>query len=242
MRNVIITGTRTGIGRATVEKFASKGANVWACARKYDEAFEADMQSIADKYGVWVKPIYFDLQNEDEIKAGIKQIISEKKQIDVLVNNAGVPHGALLFMTSMKELRNIFEVNFFSQVLVTQMIAKVMMRQKAGVIVNLASVAGLDGDAGYTAYGSSKAAMAFFTKVISQELAVHGIRVNAVAPGLIETKMMDAMEENARKGMINGASLNRPGKVEEIADAIYYLSSEEASFITGQVIRVDGGL
>lgn len=240
--NVIVTGARTGIGRATVEKFASKNADIWACARCYDPAFEADMCMLEQTYHVQIKPIYFDLRKEDEIKTAIKGIFSEKKKIDVLVNNAGIPHGAFLFMTSMKELREVFEVNFFSQVLITQMVAKVMTRQKEGSIVNLASVAGLDGDAGYTAYGSSKAAMAFFTKVISQELAGFGIRVNAVAPGLIETRMMDCMEEQARRTMIEGASLKRVGKVEEVADVIYYLSSEEASFITGQILRVDGGL
>lgn len=240
--NAIITGARTGIGRATVEKFASKGINIWACARCKDESFEKEMQELQEQYHVAIKPVYFNLENEDEIKVALKKVIAEKVSIDILVNNAGIPHGALLFMTSMKDLRKVFEVNFFSQVLITQIVAKVMVRQKSGSIVNLASVAGLDGDAGYTAYGSSKAAMAFFTKVISEELAKDGVRVNAVAPGLIETKMMDCMEENARKQMIKGADLKRFGKPEEIANAIYYLASEEASFITGQTLRVDGGL
>jgi len=240
--NAIITGARTGIGRATVEKFASKGINIWACARCKDESFEKEMRKLQEQYHVVIKPVYFDLENEDEIKIALKKVIAEKESIDILVNNAGIPHGALLFMTSMKDLRKVFEINFFSQVLITQMVSKVMVRQKSGSIVNLASVAGLDGDAGYTAYGSSKAAMAFFTKVISEELAKDGVRVNAVAPGLIETKMMDCMEENARKQMIEGADLKRFGKPEEIANAIYYLASEEASFITGQTLRVDGGL
>lgn len=240
--NAIVTGARTGIGRATVEIYAKNGINVWACAHKKDVAFEQDMESLSLKYGVWIKPRYFDLEDEEEIKSEIKKIISEKESIDILVNNAGIPHGALLTMTTMKELRKVFEINFFSQVLITQMVSRIMIRQKSGIVVNIASVAGLDGDEGYTAYGASKASMAFFTKVASKELAEYGIRVNCIAPGLTETRMMDCMEEGARNSMLYRASLKRAGKVEEIASAIYFLSSESASFITGQVIRVDGGL
>lgn len=241
-KNAVVTGARTGIGRAIVEKFASEGVNVWACAHKPNEAFELDMKQISDKYVVWIKPIYFDLESEDEVKEAMKSILKEKKSLDILVNNAGIPHGALLQMTSMKDIKRVFEINFFSQVLIMQMISKIMMRQKSGVIVNVSSVAGIVGDPGYTAYGSSKAAMAFTTKVISKELAQYGIRVNAVAPGLIETHMMEKMEENARASMIQGASLKRFGQPEEIANTICFLASDEASFITGQIIRADGGL
>lgn len=241
-KNAIITGARTGIGRATVECFAKEGANIWACAHRENEQFELDMAEMAKKYGVWIKPVYFDLENEDEIKESIKNIVKEKQTIDILVNNAGIPHGAFLQMTSMKELRRIFEVNFFSQILITQILSKVMMRQKSGTIINLASVAGIDGDPGYTAYGSSKAAVAFTTKVLSKELAPYGIRVNAVAPGLIETRMMEAMENSAREEMIQDSSLKRVGRPEEVADTIVFLASEKSSYITGQVLRIDGGM
>ena len=116
------------------------------------------------------------------------------------------------------------------------------MRQKSGTIINLASVAGIDGDPGYTAYGSSKAAVAFTTKVLSKELAPYGIRVNAVAPGLIETRMMEAMENSAREEMIQDSSLKRVGRPEEVADTIVFLASEKSSYITGQVLRIDGGM
>ena len=242
MRNAIVTGARTGIGRATVEKFASKGINVWACGHKKNESFEEDMAQLAQTYGVWIKPIYFDLENEEEIKQAIRDIIKEKLPVDILVNNAGIPHGALLQMTSMKDLKRIFEINFFSQILIMQMVSKIMMRQKCGSIINLASVAGIDGDAGYTAYGSSKAAFAFATKVASNELAQYGIRVNAVAPGLVQTTMGMEMDESYKEMMVNGAALKRIGNPSEIANTIAFLASEEASFITGQVLRADGGL
>jgi 3-oxoacyl-[acyl-carrier protein] reductase len=241
-KNAIITGARSGIGKATVELFAENGANVWAGLRQPNPEFEAWADELGQRHGVWVKPVYFDLTDEEAVKVALKGIFDEKKQIDVLVNNAGVAHGSFLQMTSMNKLREVFAVNFFAQVLLMQLVSRVMVRRKSGAIVNLASVAGLDGEAGYTAYGSSKAALAFATRTASRELAPLGVRVNAVAPGLIQTPMMDLMEENAKKGMISGASLGRPGETREVAEAILFLASDKSSFITGQILRVDGGL
>lgn len=241
-KNAIITGARTGIGRATVERFAKAGINIWACAHRKSLEFEEDMREIEKKYSVWIKTVYFDLDNKDEIEKNIKNIIVEKKNIDILVNNAGMPYGALLLMTPVNELKHVFEVNFFSQVFITQLVARAMIKKKEGAIINLSSVVGIDGGAGYTAYGAAKAAMAYFTKVISEELAGSGIRVNAVAPGLIKTNMMTSMSEKEQTRMIEGADLKRAGMPEEVADVIFYLASKEASFITGQVLRVDGGL
>lgn len=241
-KNVIVTGARTGIGRAIVEKMAEQGMNVWACAHRKDEIFEQDMEQLATNYHVWIKPVYFDLENENDVKRGIKDIINEKLPINILINNAGMPYGALLQMTSIKEMKRVFEVNYFSQVLIMQIVARVMMKQKSGNIINMASVVGIDGDIGYTAYGASKAALIFATKVASKELAAFGIRVNAVAPGLIETSMGKAMDESYQLKMIEGASLKRIGSPKEVANTVFFLASEEASFMTGQVLRIDGGL
>lgn len=241
-KNAVITGARRGIGLATVEAFAKNGANVWACARKQDDAFEAEMARISQQYNVWIKPVYFELTDESQIKDGIKNIFAEKKSIDVLANIAGVAHGGLLQMTSLKTVRDIFETNFFAQVLIMQQVSKYMLRQKHGSIVNVTSVAGIDSEPGYIAYGSSKAALAFATKTVSCELAPHGIRVNAVAPGLTDTEMGNAIEDGARERMMNACSMQRMGTTEEIANMIVFLSSDQASFITGQVIRVDGGM
>lgn len=241
-RNAIITGSRKGIGRATVEKFAANGSNIWACARKPDDAFEKDMADLAKEYGIWIKPIYFDMASDDAIKQSLKEIIKEKKPVDILVNNAGIAHGAFLQMTSMQTMKDVFQINYFSQMLICQLISRIMIRQKSGSIVNLASVEGMIGNPGYTSYGSSKAALAFATKVLSKELAQYGIRVNAIAPGLIDTEMGGQMNDSAREGMLSACAMHRLGEPQEIADVAVFLASDQANFVTGQIIKVDGGM
>lgn len=241
-KNTVITGSRRGIGRATVECFAKYGAGIWACARKPDSDFEADMNGLSQKYGVRITPVYFDMNNDEEMKAAVKEISAQKLSVDILVNNAGVPHGSLLQMMPMNILRDVFEVNYFSQMRLTQMILRKMIRQKSGSIINIVSVEGLIGNPGNTAYGASKAALSFATKSIAKETAVYGIRVNAVAPGLTDTDMAEIMEEGARKNMLEACAMNRLGRPEEIAEAISFLASDRASFITGQILRVDGGM
>ncbi|MEO8173148.1 MAG: SDR family oxidoreductase, partial [Sediminibacterium sp.] len=157
------------------------------------------------------------------------------------VNNAGVAHGGFFHMTPMHKIREVFEINFFSQVLVTQYITKIMLKQKSGSIINLSSIAGIDAHPGYIAYGSSKAALIYATKNMAKELASSNIRVNAVAPGLTETEMANQMEAKARENMIKHSAMNRLATPQEIANTVLFLASSQSEFITGQVIRVDGG-
>lgn len=242
-KNAIITGSRRGIGRATVETFASMGANVWACARRQDDAFEEDMRQIAEKYSVSIWPVYFDVTDEVQIKQAVQTIRKQKISIDILVNMAGIVEQSSSFqMTSIEKMKHLFETNFFAVTLLTQYISRIMARQNCGSIVNIASIAGIDGEPAQYEYATSKAAIVGATKNLAHELAPNNIRVNAVAPGMIETEMGAKIEDELRNHVLNKVIMGRMGKPAEIANAVAFLASDYASYMTGQVIRVDGGM
>ena len=241
-KTALITGCKRGIGKAMAEKFASEGANLICAIRKENPVFKTETDDWAAKYGVKIDFVFFDLTDEEGIKAAFKGLTKEKRTIDILVNNAGIPAGGFLLMTSLAKSKEVMQVNFFSQILMTQQVAKMMMKQKHGAIVNMSSVTALDNQGGWTAYGSSKGAMISFTRTAARELASFGIRVNAVAPGLIDTQMGGEMDEKYQADMINRADLGRKGTPEEVANLVCFLASDEASYITGQIIRIDGGM
>ena len=242
-KNAIITGARRGIGRATVEAFASQGANVWACARKADPAFEMDMKAVADKYGVSVWPVYFDVTNETEMKTVVNSIRKLKISIDILVNVAGIADDSTSFqMTSLEKIKHVMAVNFFAVSLLTQYISRLMARQRFGSIINIASIAGLDGAPAQYEYAASKGAIISGTKNLARELASYNVRVNAVAPGMIATDMGSQIDEELKKNILSKVIMNRLGKPEEVADVIAFLASDLSRYMTGQIIRVDGGM
>ena len=242
-KNTVITGCNRGIGKEIVRVFAENGANICACVREESGTFSKYINNLEKKHSVRINPVYIDLSDEEQIKTGVKTIKQTKEPVDILVNNAGAIFTALFQMTSMKKLKEMFEINYFSQMLLTQYISRIMMRQKSGSIINISSSAAIEGNEGRTGYASAKAAMITSTKVLAKELAPYNIRVNAVAPGLTQTEMMvSSTPEDALKETLNRICMKRVGQPEEIANSVLFLASDLSSYMTSQVLRVDGGM
>lgn len=241
-KNAVVTGCLQGIGKATLEAFAREGANVFACSQKEDSEFTSFIDALSERYGVEIFPVYFDLLDEDSIKRAAVQIQKSKRNIDTLVNVAGVTLDAYFHMVTMEQMKKTFAINFFSQMYFTQYITKLMLRQKKGSVINVSSISGLDGNPGQLSYAASKAALVAATKTLSAELAPQGIRVNAVAPGVIKTAMTASLPQDALDRQMSRCELKRFGTPEEVAKVILYLASDASSYITGQVLRIDGGI
>ena len=238
----VITGANRGIGKSVTEIFAKNGANIVACMRSITPEIEAWMKGIESKFNISIDPVLIDFSDEKSIKSSIKEIVNISKNVDILVNNAGVASGAIFQMTPISELKKIFEINFFSQIVFSQNIAKLMIRNKSGSIINLSSTTAFIADPGTLAYGSSKAAFSRARQSMARELGSYNIRVNATAPSVTKTDMFEQMSVDARDKLINSSALKRAADPEEIAKVAVFLASELSSFVTGQVIRVDGGI
>mgnify|MGYP006086825187 FL=1 len=241
-RRALVTGAGKGIGAKIIDTFAAAGAHLIVCVRLPSQELSDQLAALEQQYGIQTEVILFDLKNESAIKQAMKALCARKIQVNILVNNAGVAAGGLLGMTSLETIKSSFQVNFFAPVLITQYITKLMIKQGQGSIINLGSIAGLDNFPGYTAYGSSKAALMQFTRIIANELAPHGIRVNSIAPALIDTQMAQQMEDKAATNMLGRSAMRRLGRPQEIADLALYLASDQSSFVNGQIIRADGGM
>lgn len=242
-KNIIVTGCARGIGKEIVNTLSENGANVWACIRKPSEEFSQYCTELSQKYNNTITPVYCDFTDQEQIKTAAKTIMSDKKPIHGLVNNAGITLNRLFQMTSLEDARKQMEVNFFAPFLFTQYIVKIMIKQKLGSIVNISSTAAQDAYSGRGAYGSSKAAVICLTKTIATELAAYNIRANAICPGITQTDMVsESISTEVIQETINQIKLHRIGQPKDISNAVVFLLSDLSSYMTGQVLRVDGGL
>ena len=235
---VFVTGAAGGIGLAVVKAFAAKGFVVYANARCKDGEFEAEIRDIAKKHQTSVNPVYFDLRDQDAMKASIADLYDRRVFPDILINNAGVPHGRLFQMTPISEIESVFEVNLFAHMRLTQLLLRGMRKRGCGSIVNVSSISGIELSKGNSAYGVSKAALAAWTEVMGKELSGTGIRINAIAPGLVKTRMGDfaiATREKAANEMRFDCSI----QPSDVANAIAFLACEEGRCINGQILRLD---
>lgn len=241
-KNAIVTGTARGIGKSIVEIFAQNGANIWACARKQDGEFEEHLSNLSQQYNVTIRPLYFDLNDINQIKTAVKTIIDDKSNIDILVNNAGVTYNALFQMSTQDKINEVLKVNFVSPVIFTQYIVKIMLKRRSGSIINISSSAAIDANSGRSIYGASKAALICATKALANELGEQGIRANIIAPGITQTDMLSSMTDEVIQKTIVDTDLKKAGHPIDIANTALFLASDLSSYITGQVIRVDGGM
>ena len=240
-RVCLVTGTSRGIGQKIAEKFAGDGGIVYASARS-EGCLEEWAERINAEASGKICPIYFDMTSSEEIRQAVMRLKKEQGRVDVLVNNAGMVTNETLGMISMEKTREMFAVNVFGLLELTQLIAtRFMMKQKSGSIVNIASIVGVEGSRGQAAYSASKGAVIALTKSMSKELAPHNIRVNAVAPGMIATDRLKVAIKDVYKDHFPPIGMGRLGTPEEVADACLYFASEQSGYTTGQVLAVGGG-
>ena len=243
-KTAIVTGSNRGIGKSIVEKLAQNGAKtIFACARKQNNEFEKDMASLSKTSSTNIVPVYFDLEDKEAMKEAVKKIRSISKNIDILVNNAGIlSEYNLFYMISAEKVKKTFEVDYFAQIEFTQYIARIMQKNKSGSIIFISSIASIDAFFSSFDYAACKAAINVSALQMAKELGGQGIRVNVIAPGVIETDMIKDVDKKSKEDLLPSIYLNRYGTKEDVANTVLFMASDLSSYITGQVLRVDGGI
>jgi 3-oxoacyl-[acyl-carrier protein] reductase len=235
----LVTGASRGIGRAIADALAEAGATVILGAR--DSGRLAESVREIEARGGRAEAAALDVGEKQSVEAAMSGLLAKHGRLDVLVNNAGITRDNLLLRMKTEEWDAVLATNLTGAFLCTQLALKPMLKQKGGRIVNVTSVVGLTGNAGQANYAASKAGLVGFTKSVAREVASRGITVNAVAPGFIETDMTAAMTEKAREAVVSAIPLGRVGQARDVAAAVAFLASDDAAYVTGQVLAVDGG-
>lgn len=240
-KKALVTGSSRGIGRKIVEVFLANGAEVWGLCSK-PSAAKAELESFANEKGTKFHEICANVGNAKQLSEVVKAALTEAENFDILVNNAGITRDGLSFRMKMEDWQDVLNVNLTGAFVVTQIVSNAMLRARSGSIINMSSIVGLHGQGGQVNYAASKGGLIAYSKSLAKEVGARGIRVNCIAPGFVETDMTAVLKEDLKKSMIDAVPLKRAGKPEDIANVALFLASDLSSYVTGQVIGVDGGL
>ena len=240
-KNAIITGGSRGIGKGIAQVFAQHGANVAFTYNSSSQSAE-ELAKELEALGVKAKAYQSNAASFKESQELVDQVVEDFGSIDIVVNNAGITKDNLLMRMSEEDFDKVIEVNLKSIFNMTKAVQRTMLKQRSGSIINMSSVVGVTGNAGQSNYAASKAGIIGFSKSMAQELGSRNIRTNVIAPGFIETEMTEKLDEKTVQGWRDAIPLKRGGKPEDIANACVYLGSDLSSYVTGQVIHVDGGM
>ena len=237
-KTALITGANGGIGKIIVNLFLKNNANVICLVRKSDKKFNNFIKRLSKNVTV----IESDLTDENNLKVNVEKTFSKIKKLDILVNNAGIASGSIIEMTSQKNLKEVFNINFFSQIRLTQLVLKYLKNSKKPSIINIGSVSAKIADKGTLAYGCSKIALMHATKIMANEFSNYKIRVNGICPNATNTKMLKKMDSKSRDALISRSFMKKPCEPIDVANLILYLSSKNSEYINGQIIFMDGGM
>lgn len=240
-KKALVTGGSRGIGSGIVKTFLRNGASVYYISRKPGDHFD-EYRRIAEEHGVEVIYKEGNVADEETITATVNEILEESGGIDILVNNAGIAKDGLVMRMSAEDWQDVININLTSAFYISKVVSRSMIKRRTGAIINVTSIVGLVGNAGQSNYAASKAGLIGFTKSLAREIAGRNVRVNAVAPGYIQTEMTGKLSEEQQESLKAQIPMGRVGEPEDVANVIVFLASDLAAYVTGQVIRISGGM
>ncbi len=240
-KKALVTGSSRGIGRGIVEAFIKNGCEVWGLCSK-ESAGKAELESLAKENGVAFHEIYADVGNAEQVTEVVKSALAQSGGFDVLVNNAGITRDGLSFRMKKTDWDDVLRINLTAAFLICQIVSNDMIRKRSGSIINMSSIVGIHGNGGQVNYAASKGGLIAYSKSLAAEVGGRGVRVNCIAPGFIETDMTNVLKEELKQAMVEKIPLKRPGKAEDVANTALYLASDLSTYVTAQVIGVDGGM
>lgn len=240
-KKAFVTGSSRGIGRTIAETLMENGAEVWGLC-SHPSAAKADLESFASSHNTKFHEVCADAGKAEELTAAVKAALEASGGFDVLVNNAGITKDGLSFRMSLEDWQSVINVNLTAVFLICQVVSYDMIHRKSGSIINMSSISGIHGEAGQVNYSSSKAGLIGYTKALAKEVGSRGVRVNAVAPGYIDTEMTQKVPEKIRDEWVKAIPMRRAGTTKEVADCVLFLASDLSAYVSGQVLGVDGGM